>query len=281
MEASDACYFCNHLNNPENRNEFSLVARPSDAIERGEPGAKRVLIGMVSDTLELARKATSKKTTVSTEEMEGWYSMGEKYFLGRGVPEDYREALKWYLKAAEHGHARAQNKVGNLFNYGALPENYAEAAKWYRMAADQGSADAQESLGLLYEKGNGVLQDLTEAAKCYRKAADQGNKNAQDLLGHCYRDGKGVPQDFTEAIKWFRKAADNGWPPAQWSLGKMYQDGKGVARDLSEAIKWLLLAADGLNVGSIARDLASLRRIAKQEELQEGERRYREIKPNH
>ena len=33
------------------------------------------------------------------------------YYYGRGVPQDYGEALKWYRKAAEQGHVNAQYKI--------------------------------------------------------------------------------------------------------------------------------------------------------------------------
>jgi FixJ family two-component response regulator len=45
----------------ENKN-FALVPRPPGAVEKVEPGAKRVLSGMVSDTLALAKKEPSQKT---------------------------------------------------------------------------------------------------------------------------------------------------------------------------------------------------------------------------
>jgi TPR repeat protein len=34
------------------------------------------------------------------------------YHLGRGVPQNDKEAVKWYRKAAEHGHAKAQYGLG-------------------------------------------------------------------------------------------------------------------------------------------------------------------------
>ena len=52
--------------------------------------------------------------------------------------------------------------------------DYAEAVKWYRKAAEQGHARAQYSLGFMYYNGRGVPQDYAEAMKWYRKAADQG-----------------------------------------------------------------------------------------------------------
>src|SRR5215472_6965852 len=43
-----------------------------------------------------------------------------------------------------------------FFGGRGVPQDYAEAAKWFRKAADQGNADAQYGLGLLYFKGLAV-----------------------------------------------------------------------------------------------------------------------------
>jgi len=37
-----------------------------------------------------------------------------------------------------------------------VQQNYKEAAKWYLLAAEQGSGSARNNLGLLYEHGRGV-----------------------------------------------------------------------------------------------------------------------------
>ena len=39
-----------------------------------------------------------------------------------------------------------------------------EAVNWYRRAADQGHADAQFNLGVSYADGEGVPQDFTSAS---------------------------------------------------------------------------------------------------------------------
>ena len=52
--------------------------------------------------------------------------------------------------------------------------NFTEAVKWYRRAAEQGHAKAQNWLGWCYKNGKGVKVDLAESAKWYRKAAEQG-----------------------------------------------------------------------------------------------------------
>jgi uncharacterized protein len=36
-----------------------------------------------------------------------------------------------------------------------VPQNYGEAAKWFRLASDQGDALAQTALGFMYANGQG------------------------------------------------------------------------------------------------------------------------------
>ena len=102
-----------------------------------------------------------------------------------------------------------------------IPQDYKEAVKWYRLAADQGYASAQFLLGTMYFNGQGVPQDYKEAVKWYRLAADQGNPGAQSNLGLMYDNGQGVPQDYKEAVKWYRLAADQGNAEAQSNLNAM------------------------------------------------------------
>jgi len=88
-----------------------------------------------------------------------------------------------------------------------VPQDYQEAVKWYRLAAAQGNTPAQYSLGLAYERGQGVPQDYQEAVKWYRLAAAQGNESAPVNLGVMYTKGRGVRQDFVRAYAWFDVAA--------------------------------------------------------------------------
>ena len=66
--------------------------------------------------------------------------------------------------------------------YGGHKQDYKEAVKWWLLAAEQGHADAQYGLGLCYENGSGVDKDLSEAFKWYSKAAKQGHAGAKDRL---------------------------------------------------------------------------------------------------
>ena len=44
-----------------------------------------------------------------------------------------------------------------------VPQDYKEAVKWYRLSAEQGDASAQYNLGLMYSNGQGVPQDYVSA----------------------------------------------------------------------------------------------------------------------
>ncbi|MGA9777156.1 MAG: tetratricopeptide repeat-containing serine protease family protein [Verrucomicrobiia bacterium] len=131
---------------------------------------------------------------------------------GRGVAQDFAEAVKWYRKAADQNFAAAQYELGVCYMAGkGVPrDDKAEAAKWYRKAAEQNDADAQFNLGVFYDNGQGVPQDYSQALEWFRKAADQGDADAQNSLGLMYAKGQGVPQDYVEAYKWYNLAAAQG-----------------------------------------------------------------------
>ena len=152
---------------------------------------------------------STPKTTMTAEEM---LEMGEDYY-GK---QNYVEAVKWYRKAAEQGHALAQATLGACYLTGTgITQSYAEAVKWYRKAAEQGQADAQYALGVCYYEGLGVTQSYTEAVKWLRRAAEQGQADAQYALGLCYGLGYGVTQNVEEYKKWVRKAAAQGHKDAK------------------------------------------------------------------
>src|SRR5271157_2571173 len=70
--------------------------------------------------------------------------LGNLYFIGLGVPQDYTQAVFWCRKGAEQGVARAQYFLGYFYGNGhGVPQDYAQAALWYRKAAEQGNALAQ------------------------------------------------------------------------------------------------------------------------------------------
>ena len=75
------------------------------------------------------------------------------YDNGRGVPRDYAAAMSWYRKAAEQGHASAQNNLGLMYGKGqGVTQDYVQAHMWWNLAAAKGDTDAVKNRDLIAAK---------------------------------------------------------------------------------------------------------------------------------
>src|SRR5262245_9263913 len=110
------------------------------------------------------------------------------------------EAIKYYLAAADRGHAGAMNDLGGVFEYGiGVPKNFATALVWYERAAESGHAGAMAHLGQLSEDGFDVPQDLANARHWYEKAAAVGNATSMNNLANLFRYGRGAVPNLPAA----------------------------------------------------------------------------------
>jgi uncharacterized protein len=58
------------------------------------------------------------------------------YYRGEGIPQDYREAAKWFVVSAEQGNAGAQYDLGVIHYEGeGTPQDYKKAHMWWNIAA--------------------------------------------------------------------------------------------------------------------------------------------------
>lgn len=156
--------------------------------------------------------------------------LGRMYYLPRIVT-----LMMWCLPIAAFGDYATGHE-----SY--LKGEFSVAFREFNPLAKEGNEFAQTSLGLMYEKGQGVLRDMTKAAHWYRKAAVKGNPIAQNRLGSLYARGAGVQEDYARSVYWFRRAAVQGNATAQNNLGIAYAAGQGVEKDLVLAYAWARLA---------------------------------------
>lgn len=192
----------------------------------------------------LSGAASQTRTRAEQGDALAEYELGRLYYQGKGVPQSYEEAFRWYLEAANKGSAKAQFSLGDMYYRGVgVPKDYAEALRWIQKAADQGDAKAESALGYAYFNGMGLPRDDVRAMLWYRKAADQGYPLAQQALGYACLNGSGVPKDEAQAAAWYEKAARQGDEVAQSSLGYMYWNGIGLRRDWIESMRWYRMAA--------------------------------------
>ena len=157
------------------------------------------------------------------------------------------------------GDAKAQNILGIMLAKGdGIPQDYAEAAKWFMRAAEQEHAAAhvyaRHNLGILHAEGDGVEYDEEKAAKFFRYAAEHGVVQARFNLGYLHHNGRGILQNDAEAEKWYRGAAELGHAEAQFFLGGMLSN-KGDSHSDRESFVWYSLAAlNGIQAALSSRD---------------------------
>ena len=125
---------------------------------------------------------------------------------------NYAVALKEIRPLAQAGNADAEHLLGLMYYMGrGVPQDYKTALEWHRKAALKGKADAQYVVGAMYYTGNAVIQDHKQAVSWFRKAAEQGHPDAQQVLGLMYRYHiGGMPQDNVIAYMLWNLAAANG-----------------------------------------------------------------------
>ena len=80
-----------------------------------------------------------------------------------------------------------------------VPQDYQEAMKWYRMAAQRGVALAQHELGMMHMQGKGVIQDQVRAHMWFSIAGEKGNRRALESRDALV--GSMTPEQIAEAQK--------------------------------------------------------------------------------
>lgn len=177
-------------------------------------------------------------------DIEAARDLGLLYLSGKGVPQNYKEALNWLGMAGDHGDGAAASALGTMYYQGqGVAQDFGQAFSWYQKAAHQGNLGAEMVLGGMYYKGQGVAKDYGQAFAWYQKAADQGVPSAEDVLGSMYFNGQGVAQDYAVARRWFEKAANQGDAEAQYAVGLIFEKGQGVNQDTTIAVGWYKKAA--------------------------------------
>lgn len=120
---------------------------------------------------------------------------------------DHAESVALWRRAAAQGEAAAMFQLGAAFELGrGCPQDWRQAAGWYRRAADLGHGGAMNNLGAFLEQGRGLERDEVEAVKWFRSAIRRGSKPAMKNLAIMLRHGRGIEKSEVEARVWLQRA---------------------------------------------------------------------------
>lgn len=79
------------------------------------------------------------------------------------------------VQQAKSGDAIAQNNLGDAYYYGnEVDQDFGKALEWFKKAAAKGNANALFSVGYMYDYGEGTEEDNPTALKWYTQAAQKG-----------------------------------------------------------------------------------------------------------
>lgn len=132
---------------------------------------------------------------------EAQFVLGHVLFNGRDLKQNKPEALELYRKSAIQGNVKAQTALFWVYSneHTGVPQDFKEALRWLRIMADEGHAEAQLTLGDWYHDGKAIRPDDQLAVRWYRRAAAQGNPNALLKLANSYQMGTGVERNPIES----------------------------------------------------------------------------------
>eukprot|EP00286_Rhodomonas_abbreviata_P025415 CAMPEP_0181298984 /NCGR_PEP_ID=MMETSP1101-20121128/6084_1 /TAXON_ID=46948 /ORGANISM="Rhodomonas abbreviata, Strain Caron Lab Isolate" /LENGTH=470 /DNA_ID=CAMNT_0023404063 /DNA_START=104 /DNA_END=1516 /DNA_ORIENTATION=- len=171
----------------------------------------------------------------------------------------YGEAARCFMAAAKGKHPIACANLARFFYYGkGVEQDYAQALTWALQAVTLGEHDAALTVAMCHEYGHAVPADHLIGAQWYLYAmqhTDDPKISAQsmDALGRCAYKGSHhdyvnnhVPEDYSTAAYWWQRATDAGVRDAMNRLARLYYKGRGVAKDKEKAKQlWKQAAAAG------------------------------------
>jgi TPR repeat protein len=169
---------------------------------------------------------------------------------GLGIRQNKKEAVFWYMKAAEGGDPTAMFKYALLLMEGRdVARDRKKADEWMHKAAEAGQPSAQFNWAQILVADNPGARGLELALPYYEKSAAQGIADAEYAVAQIYVNLPSTPKAKKEQARtWLLRAANSGYDTAQLDMGLWLVSGIGGAPDLDAGFNWMRIAAYRGNV---------------------------------
>ena len=203
------------LSNKLGASQPVAAASPAALIPGIEPTAPAAPVGTAAATTADMPPATigpnSLRLAAANGDPSAEFEVAARFAEGKGVQQDFKQAITWYNRAAGKGFAAAQYRLGTLYERGlGTKADLARAKVWYQRAAELGSVKAMHNLAVLSAGRDQGTPDYTAAAHWFQAAAERGLADSQYNLAVLHESGLGVPRDPKAAYMWLSLAVKNG-----------------------------------------------------------------------
>ena len=177
------------------------------------------------DFYERAKKLGSKSAELKIIELQNNEETEEEIL---------KKNVEIYIKNAKEGSAKAAKMLGDSYYYGkGINQDYFMAYNWWNKAALLGDVDSMVVLAefLIAPQTDRVERDLATAKYWLLKAAENGHVEAMYKLGYALENATFFNEaNFEDAYKWYELAAKKGHLGAKEALKKFKKDFSGKVK---------------------------------------------------
>lgn len=179
--------------------------------------------------------------------VEAYYNIIKNYKKTYEYCNKILENSEKYIKT-QNEEERIKLILGNLYYFGQYVEqDYKKALSFYQDISDNKGVISYR-IGWINYAGQIGKKNVEESFKYFKKSAEKGYAVGQLMLGQAYLCGEGTEIDEEKAIYWYEKASENGFSLAQYKLGLIYyygeENGINIKKNSEYAIRLLKKAAD-------------------------------------
>ena len=161
---------------------------------------------------------------INNTNFKAMYILGDKYYRGDKIEQDYDLAMFYFRMAARYNYGRAEFNIGKMYELGlGVIKSYEKAIEWYKLASTHGEVKALESMGDVYLD----KEEFIKAFKLYNMAYENyEDKNDAVLvmlrMGYIFYYGLGVDKNRAKALEWLEMAKKTGNKSVITFIGKKF-----------------------------------------------------------
>lgn len=180
---------------------------------------------------------------LEAEDPDAAIRLAVMYIVGIGVVNDLEKAQAYFEKAIELDPDITDIDYvrANIFHFGkhGAEVNYEIAREYYNKSIINNNPTSMNNLAEIYRWGKGVEIDYQRAITLYKKAIALDKGIAMFNMSELYRDGHGVEKNEEKSFEWMKKSAENGFSDAYVDLSGFYKNGYGTNKDQRKSVMWL------------------------------------------
>lgn len=217
------------------------------AAAKGEAGAQKRLSVLYADQKRRSsyeQSILTQREDFAKGDARAGYRLGRIYYYAPAPYYNARQAVKLFKETSGKVGSSAL-MMGVACEEGkGVSQNFADAVDWYKKAVTMGQYEASAYLGSAYIDGRGAPASEERGVETLQSGADKGDARSQRRLAVLYTQGKGVPYDYERALHWSLEAAKGGDVQAMYLAGAMYEKGIGTVRSVDDARRLYQQAVD-------------------------------------